>query len=97
MEVKINGPLLREASDALQPHLSGFIDGLCAEIDDKNVIIYRINRQNDLSVTPVWTYKGGEVVERDGDTLPVTYFRPEGKKFGFFVTEDQRALIALKS
>lgn len=97
MEVKINGPLLREASDALQPHLSGFIDGLCAEIDDKNVIIYRINRQNDLSVTPVWTYKGGEVVERDGDTLPVKYWIPEGKKFGFFVTEDQRALIALKS
>ena len=97
MKVKINGPLLREASDSLQPHLSGVLDGLCAEVVDQDVIIYKINRHNDLSVTPVWSYKGGEVVHRDGDTLPVTYLRPEGKKWGFFMTDDKRALIALKS
>ena len=97
MEVKINGPLLREASDALQPHLDGFLDGLCAEIDDQDVIIYRINRQETLSVTPVWGYKEGEVTQRDGDTIPVKYWVPEGMKMGFFVTDDKKALIALKS
>ena len=97
MEVSINGPLLREASDALQPHLAGFLDGLCAEIDDTNVIIYRINRQETLSVTPVWVWNGVEIVQRDGGTLPVTYLKPAGKKFGFFMTDKGTPLIALKS
>ena len=90
------GTRMKGVSNAIREHTIDWMDGVAGEVHEDRVDVYKILRDEDefIRVKQYLSYKDGEVVEKVGRRLKVSYKEDAGLK-GAFVSKGGRVFCPL--
>ena len=95
----LQGRLLKQVSEDIQPHLEGVLDGLAAEVvSEESVIVYKLDRTSGVKAIPFLSWKSGEVTKSSSTRgMNLEYVIPEGRSKGLFLSKANKVCVPLQA